>query len=77
MLLGDVHAAACGIKIEGLRPFDASQVFFDSLRGCREAVPQIYVLRLLISSNSASKFISCMRLAFSGARDTSRRQMAA
>ncbi|MBR4333195.1 MAG: hypothetical protein IKP72_11000, partial [Clostridia bacterium] len=31
LLLGDVHAAACGIEIEGLRPFDASQGFFDSL----------------------------------------------
>ena len=28
LLLGDVHAAACGIEIEGLRPFDASQGFF-------------------------------------------------
>jgi hypothetical protein len=31
LLLGDVHAAACGIEIEGLRPFDASRGFFDSL----------------------------------------------
>ena len=23
-LLGDAHVAACGMKIEGLRPFDAS-----------------------------------------------------
>jgi hypothetical protein len=31
LLLGDVHAAACGIEIEGLRPFDASRGFVDSL----------------------------------------------
>ena len=31
LLLGDVHAAACGIEIEGLRPFDASRGFVYSL----------------------------------------------
>ena len=31
LLLGDVHAAACGIEIEGLRPFDASRGFVNSL----------------------------------------------
>ena len=31
LLLGDVHAAVCGFEIEGLRPFDASWGFFDSL----------------------------------------------
>ena len=32
LLLGDVHAAACGIEIEGLRPFDASQGFSTACR---------------------------------------------
>ena len=47
LLLGDVHAAACGIEIEGLRPFDASQGFFGSLTALlpqKSGFPQYYFI---------------------------------
>ena len=47
LLLGDVHAAACGIEIEGLRPFDASQGFFGSLKGLlQKQQPLFRIIRL-------------------------------
>ncbi|MBR0219477.1 MAG: hypothetical protein IJQ33_09765, partial [Clostridia bacterium] len=64
---GDVHAAACGIEIEGLRPFDASQGFLTvcaaALRGggfykCKKARAKVLEKGARLTEKSVYAMIS-------------------
>ena len=50
-LLGDVHAAACGLKMKGLRPLHASQAFNNRFVGHLKQAKRLLLLIAAISQS--------------------------